>query len=88
MTGAIPPYGEHFRLESLPYDQSHTYASRHYVLKRDANWDVISDPKSEHWVVRFRYLRVSDDHDRFTDAMMSCQLAYEALHPRTKARGV
>jgi hypothetical protein len=49
MTGQIPKYGEHFRLESLPY--SPHLANRAYVLKRDWHWFIRSGKTSEVWQV-------------------------------------
>lgn len=50
MTGAIPPYGEHFRLEShLRYDTF--WAGRRYVLKADPRYWIRADKSSEHWYV-------------------------------------
>jgi hypothetical protein len=58
MTGQIPPYGEHFRLESEPWTPS--LANRVYVLKRDPAWFIRSDKKSKTWRVYCWHL----DHER------------------------
>ena len=47
--GQIPPYGEHFRLESLPYHPE--LANRAYALKQDDRWFVRSDKTSKAWVI-------------------------------------
>jgi hypothetical protein len=84
MTGAIPPYGKDFRLESLPYDRSHTYASRRYVFKADNRFDVIgAQSDSKRWYVRFNRAPVSTAFKRFQDAMGACQRAYGELFPDT-----
>ena len=49
MTGQIPPYGEHFRLESLSWSPDR--ANRAYVLRRDPGWFIRSDKKSKAWQV-------------------------------------
>lgn len=48
MTGAIPPYGKHFRLDSrLPY---HTeLSSSRYVLKANPRFYIRSDKTSKVW---------------------------------------
>lgn len=51
MTGQIPPYGEFFRRESLPY--SPDWANRQYVLKSDKRYAIRSDKTSESWHVLF-----------------------------------
>jgi hypothetical protein len=86
MTGAIPPYGRYFRLDShLPYDMTRRFASRHYVLKADAKWDIISNPKSKRWYVRFNESVVSLPFDRLQDAMTALRVAYDALHVNSPA---
>jgi hypothetical protein len=47
--GQIPPYGKHFRLESLPYHPS--LANRAYILKRDDRWFIRSDKTSGVWTI-------------------------------------
>jgi hypothetical protein len=49
MTGQIPKYGEHFRLESTPYHP--VLANRVYALKKDPAWFVRSDKTSKKWRV-------------------------------------
>jgi hypothetical protein len=50
MTGQIPPYGKHFRLEQVP-GYHPELAHRAYVLKADSEWFIRSDRTSEHWQV-------------------------------------
>ena len=49
MTGQIPKYGQHFRLESLAWTPGR--ANRAYVLKRDPAWFIRSDKTSKAWQV-------------------------------------
>lgn len=49
MTGRIPKYGQHFRLEHLPYHA--TWASRRYVSKHNAAVSIRSTNDSEHWQI-------------------------------------
>lgn len=58
MTGQIPPYGKHFRLESERWTPD--LANRVYVLKTDPAWFLRSDKTSKTWRVYHWNL----DHDR------------------------
>lgn len=50
MTGAIPSYGKHFRLEPhLPWDGY--FAGRRYVLKADDGYVIHGDKTSKRWHV-------------------------------------
>jgi hypothetical protein len=49
MSGQIPEYGRHFRLESLAYHPVH--ANRAYVLRRDPAWFIRSGKASKSWQV-------------------------------------
>lgn len=67
MTGQIPPYGEFFRRESIPY--SAEYAGRRYVLKSDKRYAIVSNHNSEKWHVQFCGRDCVDPFPVFRDAM-------------------
>ena len=47
--GQIPPYGKHFRRESVTYHPD--LANRVYVLKTDGTWFLRSDKTSKVWTI-------------------------------------
>jgi len=49
MSGQIPPYGENFERESMPYHP--TMSNTIYKLKIDDDWFIRSDKTSKHWQV-------------------------------------
>lgn len=53
MTGQIPPYGGHFRRESVPWTPD--LANRVYVLKADPAWFIRSDKTSGTWRVYWHF---------------------------------
>ena len=73
MTGQIPPYGKHFKLEQIA-EWHPTLAHRAYVLKADSEWFIRSGKSSEHWQVFLGFNRdLAVPHGRaqrrLTDAM-------------------
>lgn len=68
MTGQMPPYGEFFRRESLPY--SAEYAGRQYVFKTDKRYAIVSNKTSEKWHVQFCGRDCCDPFENFRDAMV------------------
>jgi hypothetical protein len=69
MTGAIPPYGEHFRLEQLPsYDPQ--LSSSRYVLKIDSRWTIRSDRTRKRWHIYYQRIVISPVQPSLTKAMI------------------
>jgi hypothetical protein len=70
MTGQIPKYGKHFRLEShLLWDCY--FAARQYVLKSNPCYMIRSDHGSKAWFVFYNgaVLNISTPHRTLTAAM-------------------
>lgn len=49
MTGAIPKYGDHFRLQHTRYSTDRSGSI--YVSKEDPNWYIQSDKTSKKWTI-------------------------------------